>query len=115
MFPEGFHPAAPSMTRDFKGKAKYKARSQTSPRYYIIDFGLSIRYEDTEKPTVAYPVRGQDKTVPEFVQGVDGTYDPFPTDIYYLGNFIREHFFEVSCHSIYEYVCTDIIHRAKTT
>ncbi|KIY63922.1 hypothetical protein CYLTODRAFT_381577 [Cylindrobasidium torrendii FP15055 ss-10] len=96
MYPDGFHPAAPSKTPDFREDAKHIPRNVAHPRYFLIDFGLAVRYEYAELQPRAVPVRGQDKTVPEFAApgGMQNAYDPFPTDIYYLGNFIREHFFE---------------------
>ncbi|KAK0202030.1 kinase-like domain-containing protein [Desarmillaria ectypa] len=93
MFPDGYHPACQSRTPDFKHKARFVSRTSSSPRYFLIDFGLSIRFNDSEKH-LAVPIRGADKTVPEFKEHPGALYDPFPTDIYYLGNFIREHFFE---------------------
>lgn len=95
MFPVGYHPAAPSRTLDFQREAKHLPRTLARPRYFLIDFGLSVRFDDTEKTPLADPVRGQDKSVPEFANGTCSQYDPFPTDIYYLGNLIREHFLEV--------------------
>ncbi|KAK0464242.1 uncharacterized protein EV420DRAFT_1724656 [Desarmillaria tabescens] len=94
MFPDGYHPACQSRTPDFKHKTRFVSRTSSSPRYFLIDLGLSIRFNDSEKRLVV-PIRGADKTVPEFKEHPGALYDPFPTDIYYLGNFIREHFFEV--------------------
>ncbi|KAK0221606.1 kinase-like domain-containing protein [Armillaria fumosa] len=95
MFPDGYHPACQSRTPDFKHKARFVSRTSSSPRYFLIDFGLSIRFNDSEK-RLAVPIRGADKTVPEFKEHAGALYDPFPTDVYYMGNFIREHFFEGS-------------------
>jgi hypothetical protein len=39
------------------------------------------------------PLRGGDKTAPEHRRG--GQCNPFRTDIYYLGNLIREQFMQV--------------------
>ncbi|TRM59178.1 hypothetical protein BD626DRAFT_539448 [Schizophyllum amplum] len=63
--------------------------------YYVIDFGLSIKYDCLDQPPLEIPIRGGDKTVPEFLgDGIDNPYNPFPTDVYCLGNWIREDFLE---------------------
>jgi len=41
-----------------------------------------------------YPIMGGDKSVPEFRTGGGEACNPFPTDVYYLGNMIREHFLQ---------------------
>ncbi|KAJ6538812.1 hypothetical protein DFH09DRAFT_1176301 [Mycena vulgaris] len=77
MFPDGFHPMSPKLKRDFySGRAK-------------------------NPPPLEPPIRGGDKSVPEFRFNKDGDppepcHDPFPTDIYYLGkmnltDFIQGH------------------------
>ncbi|KAL1661238.1 hypothetical protein GGF50DRAFT_129666 [Schizophyllum commune] len=96
-----YHPIDQTRQRDFKGLATASyTRTQHPVRYYIIDFGLSVRY-DTLDP-VEIPVLGGDKTVPEFkgddpskrYGGLSNLYNPFPTDVYCLGNWIREDFLE---------------------
>ena len=98
-----YHPIDQTRRRDYKGLATASyTRTQRPVRYYIIDFGLSVRY-DTLDP-VEIPVLGGDKTVPEFkgddpskrYGGLSNLYNPFPTDVYCLGNWIREDFLEVS-------------------
>ncbi|KAJ7167562.1 kinase-like domain-containing protein [Mycena filopes] len=86
LYPNGFHPARTDKNKDWKGKAKYSTRTRCNPKYFLIDFGLSRFYD---------PVRG-DKTVPEFQgEGLQRLHDPFFTDIYYLGNMIRQEFIDV--------------------
>ncbi|KAJ6538807.1 kinase-like domain-containing protein [Mycena vulgaris] len=91
MFPDGFHPMSPKLKRDFySGRARFYTRTQRPPKYYLIDFGLSRRYETRNPPPLEPPIRGGDKSVPEFRFNKDGDppepcHDPFPTDIYYLG------------------------------
>lgn len=93
MFPEGFHPIATSRKPDYTGDAKYYTRTQRPHKYYIIDFGLSCFYDPANEPPQDYPIVGGDKSVPEFQgDGVYNLYNPFPTDIYYLGNMIRQDF-----------------------
>ncbi|KAJ7252088.1 hypothetical protein B0H12DRAFT_1202638 [Mycena haematopus] len=112
MYPEGFHPRAPKKKRDFySGKAKFYTRTQRPPKYYLIDFGLSRRYETRDPPPLEPPIFGGDKSVPEHRFTLNGIprlptdeivkeevppepCDPFPTDIYYLGNLIRLDFLQ---------------------
>ncbi|KAJ6456372.1 hypothetical protein C8R45DRAFT_844991 [Mycena sanguinolenta] len=115
MYPEGWHPRAPKKTRDFySGRAKFYTRTQRLSKYYLIDFGLSRRYETKNPPPLEPVILGGDKSVPEHRFTVDRNdvpppstdediqnkvppkpCDPFPTDIYYLGNMIRLDFLEV--------------------
>lgn len=92
LYPEPYHPAQPHMKRDFSGYVSHLTRTQRPPKYYLIDFGLSRRYDATEENPLEYPIFGGDKSVPEFQKNVDVPMNPFPTDIYYLGNVIREQF-----------------------
>lgn len=95
-FPEMFHPGDMSKSRDFKSSAKFYTRTSRPTKYIFIDFGLSIRYKPGQERK-ALPLRGGDKTVPEFQgDGLFAPYDPFPVDVYYLGNLIREQFLRVS-------------------
>jgi len=88
MFPDGWHPTMDQWKRDFQGDARYLTRLRRPPKYYLIDFGLSRRYNPANGPPLEPPINGGDKTVPEF-QGSISPCNPFPTDIYYAGNFIR--------------------------
>lgn len=95
LYPDGFHPRVMNWKPDFSGNAKHLTRTQCPPKYYLIDFGISRKYDAADKPPLESPIRGGDKTVPEF-QGSAEPCNPFPTDVYYLGNMIREQFQEVS-------------------
>ncbi|KAH9954057.1 kinase-like domain-containing protein [Russula dissimulans] len=88
MYPEGFHPVKIDRKRTFKGKATAYTRTQRPPRYILIDFGLSRQY--TTREAMDHPLRGGDKTAPEHRS--KRLSNPFHTDIYYLGNLMREHF-----------------------
>jgi hypothetical protein len=96
MYPDGFHPMWPDKTPDFKGSAKYYTRTQKPPKYYFLDFGISRRYDSANGPPLEGPIIGGDKTVPEF-QGEKEfeRSDPFPTDVYYIGNMVRRDFLMV--------------------
>jgi hypothetical protein len=94
MFPQGFHPLLQNQEREFTDEAKHFTRTQHPPKYYFLDFGISRRYDPANGPPLELPIEGGDRTVPEFQDG-DGPCDPFPTDVYYLGNLIRQEFLEV--------------------
>jgi len=89
MFPESFHPAVVDRSKDFRRKAKWYSRTRRPTRYLFIDFGLSRRYDPENGPPLDKPLRGGDKSAPEHQDRVTPC-NPFPTDVYYLGNLIRE-------------------------
>ncbi|KAJ3507885.1 hypothetical protein NLJ89_g6055 [Agrocybe chaxingu] len=93
LYPSGYHPLSPKETYDLTHVAKHLTRTQLPPKYYIIDFGISRRYKPEDCPPLEPPIEGGDRTVPEF-QTSDEPRDPFPTDVYYAGNFIRQQFLE---------------------
>ena len=94
LYLDPFHPASSSMRRDFSGYARYKTRTERPPKYFLIDFGLSRRYDASIAHPMEVPIRGADKEVPEF-QNSSAPCDPFPTDVFYIGNTIRKDFVEV--------------------
>ncbi|KAH0828802.1 hypothetical protein J3R83DRAFT_3250 [Lanmaoa asiatica] len=89
-----------SLKRDYSGSAKHYTRTQRPPKYYFIDFGLSRRYDLTDADPREEPIWGGDKEVPEF-QNSNEPCNPFPTDVFYIGNAIRKDFIEVSHPSVY--------------
>jgi len=90
MYPNGFHPIKLDRNRNFKGAAKAYTRTQRPPTYYFIDFGLSRQY--TSRNVTDEPLRGGDKTAPEHRS--KRRCNPFLTDIYYIGNLVRQEFME---------------------
>ncbi|KAF8490400.1 hypothetical protein JB92DRAFT_1306645 [Gautieria morchelliformis] len=95
LYPDGFHPMQPWWTPNRLRRAKHRTRTERPPKYYLTDFGLSRRYDPKAGPGLELPIRGNDKTVPEF-QG-NGYYqasDPFATDVYYIGNEIKTRFLQ---------------------
>ncbi|KAJ7658021.1 hypothetical protein B0H17DRAFT_955429, partial [Mycena rosella] len=72
------HPVKPKMKRDFSGQASNRSRTQCPVKYYLTDFGISFQY----KP--------EDFRATRYVEPPDC--DPFPTDVYYIGNLIRQNF-----------------------
>lgn len=93
MYPNCWHPLHQWVTcDDVNVDAKAYTRTECPPKYYLIDFGLSIRYDLKDKAPLEPPIRGGDKSVPEF-QRYDSNQtnlNPFFTDVYYVGNRIRE-------------------------
>jgi hypothetical protein len=96
MYPDGFHPVRQELDRNYQDNAKHHTRTQRPPKYYFVDFGISRRYDPANGPPLEGPIIGGDKSVPEF-QGSKALQDcdPFPTDVYYIGNLVRRDFFEV--------------------
>jgi serine/threonine protein kinase len=94
MFPDSFHPADPSKSKDFRRNVKGYSRTRRPTRYLLIDFGLSRFYDPANGPPLDRPLRGGDKSAPEHQDGTTPC-NPFPTDVYYLGNLVREEYMEV--------------------
>jgi hypothetical protein len=94
MYPKSFHPAKIKRSRDFRGKAKGYTRTWRPPRYLLIDFGLSRQYDPANGPPLERPIHGGDKSAPEH-RDLKIPCNPFPTDVYYLGNLVREVFIQV--------------------
>jgi hypothetical protein len=90
MYPKGFHPVQINRSRDFRGKPQRYNRTQRPPRYYLIDFSLSRSY--FSRNALDEPLLG-DMSAPEHQH--KRPCNPFFTDIYHLGNVIRERFIEV--------------------
>lgn len=84
MYPEPFHPCETDMRFDMKGSAKHFSRTERPPRYLFIDFGISRRYEESNRTPLEPPILGGYKNVPEFQTSHDPQ-NPFPTDVWYLG------------------------------
>lgn len=106
---EMYHPRFDDLSYDTKRKVRYSTRTQSPTKYLFIDFGISRQYpEDCISPREPQIVGG-DKTVPEFQNSTEPC-DPFPTDIYYIGNMIRINFLQVSTKYRYPYRCHIHVH-----
>ena len=100
LFPVPYHPCDLNRRRDYSKKSlTHFTRTQQPVKYYLVDFGLSRRYGPDNLSPLEDPIIGGDKTVPEF-QKSDEPRNPYFTDIYYLGNFIRRTFTEVGVSQI---------------
>lgn len=105
MYPLGFHAVKQDMLPDWKGKAKHFSRTERPPKYYLIDFGLSIRFHPDESTPRARVIRGGDRDYPPEFLDRSVKYDPFPTDVFYLGNVIKHEFTEVRLFEDWSFLC----------
>ncbi len=91
MYPTGFHPVKLNLNKDFKGKATAYTRTQRPPHYLFIDLGLSRRYPTRD--ITDEPLHGGDRSAPELKS--QKWSNPFHTDVYYIGNLVRDEFMKV--------------------
>ncbi|TBU42946.1 kinase-like domain-containing protein [Dichomitus squalens] len=101
MYPEMYHPRSPFMKRDYSGKAKHYSRTRRPVKYYLTDFGISKRFDKDDTKPIVVPIISGDPSAPEFQEDKVTARNPFPTDVYYLGNVIREDFLTVSRPDLY--------------
>jgi len=94
IYPNGYHPQSIERARDRNSPARHLTRTQRPPKYYLIDFGISRKYNPADGPPLEYPILGGDKTVPEYSRSADPC-DPFPVDVYNAGNLVRRDFLDV--------------------
>ena len=94
MYPESFHPIAINRSKDFRKNAKAYSRTRRPPRYLLIDFGLSRQYDPANGSPLDGPLRYGEKSEPEHQDRVT-SWNPFPTDVYYMGSLVRLQFFQV--------------------
>ena len=95
LYPNMFHPRNVDMDRKVKRKAKHSTRTMHPAKYYLIDFGLSRKYDADDASPLEEPIFGGDRSVPEFRDETIEAFNPFQTDVYYIGNLIREQFLHV--------------------
>jgi serine/threonine protein kinase len=96
LYTERFHPMRLHRSLDSK-RYVYPTytRTQRRPRYYIIDFGIARRYRENDMPPMERTgYFGSDMTVPEF-KTPNEPHNPFPIDIYCLGNVIHNDILQV--------------------
>ena len=95
LYPEMFHPQSTVMDPTYTHMAKHFTRTVKPVKYYLIDFGISCRFSPDDKSPREDPIQGGDRSAPEILT-CTGPIDPFPTDIYYLGNMILLEILDVS-------------------
>ncbi|KAG2068687.1 hypothetical protein BDR04DRAFT_1135922 [Suillus decipiens] len=94
IFIDAWHPSDQYMSDDLKRPARHRTRTQSPPRYYYIDFGISRKYDASNTDPLELPIYGGDKEVPEFKEDYSKPWNPFPTDVWYLGHAIQETFLD---------------------
>lgn len=110
IWPQLHHPIVKLRSRDFKSSAKHRSRTMHPTRYFLIDFGLSTRFNPDDGEPLDYGIIGGDKSVPELQNGGDlELKNPFPIDVYYLGNMLRKTFLKVSTGLV-----TPLYHSSRT-
>ncbi|KAG9217560.1 hypothetical protein CCMSSC00406_0008487 [Pleurotus cornucopiae] len=92
LYPEGYHPFLPWRNPHMSGSAKHLTRTQRPVTYFLVDFGLSRKYTPEERPPLEPIIAGGDRSVPEFATA--DACDPFPVDVYTLGNMIKLYFLD---------------------
>lgn len=95
LYPNMFHPASTDSDLAYKGFAKHYSRIARPVKYYIIDFGISRRFNPAHGPPLELPIQGGDRSAPEILSSNGQALDPFPTDVYYLGSMINRNFLQV--------------------
>lgn len=98
LYPKGFHPSWKGRLPDnvAKDAPHILRREAGTVKYYIVDFGESSYFPD---PNVRRRVRGKtaaDREVPEL--SAIKSYDPFPVDVFTLGNVYKRNFLQVNVH-----------------
>ncbi|KAF7297313.1 Protein kinase domain-containing protein [Mycena indigotica] len=91
LFPDGFHPIYISQDPQNQHKARHISRTECWPRFFLLDFGLSRRYDPANGPPLERVIYGGDRSPPEQHKR-PAICNPFPTDIYVLGNLLKNDF-----------------------
>ena len=92
LYPAGHHPVRTRYSVDVIEDLRPLHRIDHPVRYYYIDFGLSVRFEEGSSPLVVGDV-GRDDEVPELSSTVP--YDGYKADIHALGNIFHKEFEQV--------------------
>lgn len=96
VYPKGYHPAIAVLTMDVQAFAPHISRTAAGGvKYYVTDFGISTKFEEGEERLVL-GTYCQDETVPELSDVIP--YDPFPVDLYTLGNVFKRDLVDVTIH-----------------
>ncbi|KAF9077760.1 hypothetical protein BDP27DRAFT_1441790 [Rhodocollybia butyracea] len=92
MYPDGHHPSRPSRTYDYKKRVRHFSRTLVPPRYYLIDFGFSRKYDSSQERSSEYAILSGGTEPPECK--AEAPCDPFATDVFLVGNMIRRRFLD---------------------
>lgn len=93
LFPQGHHPVRLDYLADGVRDAPCLNRHDHPVRYYFIDFGISSQFSEGDSLLVL-GTKGRDKDPPELSEY--RPYNPFPLDVFILGNVYLKEFVEVS-------------------
>ncbi|CAE6519105.1 unnamed protein product [Rhizoctonia solani] len=87
LYDEPFHPFYQTLSLDASRllQPRYK-RSEKNIRYYYIDLGYSVRFDDSDSPRTIVGSQARE-LAPEQETGLP--YDPFVADVYQLGKMIQ--------------------------
>ncbi|TDL22419.1 kinase-like protein [Rickenella mellea] len=88
LYPKGCHPMNNSLSEDGLTYSEKKTRREVNPKYYFIDFGLSIKYGTPNERKETRIFRGMCRSVPEYERS--GPWDGFKIDVYCMGILIHE-------------------------
>lgn len=93
LFPGGFHPSRQDRSPDCKSKAFPIRRidAQVPVRYYFIDFSQAEQIQSTDICSISGRKEGPDGTLDLIT---DEPYEPFPVDVYSLGQIYRSAFID---------------------
>ncbi|KII90098.1 hypothetical protein PLICRDRAFT_138550 [Plicaturopsis crispa FD-325 SS-3] len=101
LIPNGFNPLINTYgirypKRRIFQESSWKRSSRTcvSPKYYIIDFGVSTRFPSSEERHLVKWQGGRGFLLPECRPGPDTLYDPFKGDIHALGEIFGHLWFQ---------------------
>lgn len=102
VFPKGFHPCSELRDRGgmfgLKPIPRHKAKGPI--RYYIIDFGISRLYGPGD-PHKVVGDEGAERDIPEMSDL--RAYDPFPADVFIMGNACKRYFVRVRCLALFQH------------
>ncbi|KAL5513752.1 hypothetical protein ACEPAH_4152 [Sanghuangporus vaninii] len=88
LYPKGFHPCLPTLDANGKMARPRRRRDTRGVKHYFTDFGISSRFKSVEEIRLVTGQDGLDREVPELRQFEP--YDPFPVDVFILGNLFRK-------------------------
>ena len=94
MYPHMYHPVAMQKARDGTGLAKFHTRTMKPVKYFLVNLSMSRMFDLKDPAPREYPIHSGPDSVPEAQFG--GRCDPFPGDVYCLGNMLRAKFLQAS-------------------
>lgn len=87
-----FHFRRPDKSYDYTEVVHPKfTRTERPPRYHIIDYGFSKQFSPEQMPPFEPPCPASDPSLPE-LRDLNKPCNPFPVDVYYVGNLLRMNF-----------------------